>query len=87
VPGVFYVNYDGYHKSREFYIPPMDQAFTKKSKSPETIFWKPLVQTNDEGKESVEFPVGINVKKNAVVVEGLSADGKIGYKYEEKVIR
>lgn len=87
VPGVFYVTYDGYHKSREFYIPPMDQTFMKKSKSPETIFWKPLVQTNDEGKELVEFPVGINVKKIAVVVEGLSADGKIGYKYEEKVIR
>lgn len=82
VPGVFNIIYNGYQKQREFYVPKYPST-GKNMISPETIFWNPTVQTNDEGKTSIEFPLGSNIKKFAVVIEGISADGKIGYKYQE----
>jgi hypothetical protein len=83
-PGVFSFVYNGYQKQREFYVPkytPTNKTIT----SPETIFWNPAVQTNDEGKAVIQFPVGSNIKKFAVIIEGISAEGKIGYKYQEFV--
>lgn len=85
--GAVFATYNGYHASREFYIPAFNVSFPQKDRSLATIFWKPVVKTNDEGKAIIEFPVGSNVKKFLIIVEGLSADGKIGYKYNEQTIK
>lgn len=85
--GVIHPLYSGYKKTREFYVPTYITPDLKTNITPATILWKPLVQTNDEGKAVLEVPVGINVKNIVIVAEGISADGKIGYKFKKEVIK
>lgn len=87
IPGVINFIYNGYQKCREFYVPKYPVSDTRKKLSPETLYWNPLLKTDDGGKAIFEFSVGVNVKNIALVIEGISADGKIGYTYQEYAIQ
>jgi TonB-dependent SusC/RagA subfamily outer membrane receptor len=84
-PGFLAVTYNGYNKSREFYTPPVN-AQNPKISTAETLYWNTRVKTNDDGQAIIEFAPGTNVKKIAITVEGLSAEGKTGYLYQEETL-
>lgn len=84
IQGVLHIVYNGYHQSRQFYQQPFNASDTQQNG---TIFWQPNITTNDEGKATIEFKAGTNVRKVAITVEGLSNDGKIAYKYQTQSIR
>ncbi|WP_114941050.1 TonB-dependent receptor plug domain-containing protein [Mucilaginibacter endophyticus] len=86
-PGVINFTYNGYQKYREFYVPKYPVADRTKRNSPETLFWNPVVKTNDKGQSVLEFPVSAEVKNIALTIEGISDDGKIGYQYQEYAIK
>lgn len=84
VSGFMTLSYNGYHKSREFYNPPASAQGGRNSRSPETVFWKAHLRSNDDGQATFEFVGGSNLKKAVIIIEGLSADGKIGYLYQQQ---
>jgi hypothetical protein len=77
--GVF-TRYNGYQLSREFYAPTFAQAKQNVLTAGPTLFWKPVLKTDEEGKASLEFFTGGYTGKFTIIVEGLGDDGKIGYK-------
>ena len=77
----------GYAAAREFYSP--DYSATAKAGAMQdlrsTIYWKPDVITDEDGNASVEFYNADGPGSYKVIVEGISADGKLGrqqYRYE-----
>jgi hypothetical protein len=64
-----------------FYAPQYETLETKQSPIPDlrtTIFWKPDVVISDEQEEAVfEFYTSDFPTSYSVVIEGLTADGKI----------
>ncbi|OOQ62240.1 TonB-dependent receptor plug domain-containing protein [Mucilaginibacter pedocola] len=76
--------YPGYHTSREFYNPPVNAQPPQKVKPRETIYWNARVKTDDDGKASFEFATAPGTKKLAIIVEGLSDEGKTGYVYSHQ---
>ena len=70
----------GYQKPVEFYAPRYETLEDKRSAVPDyrtTIFWKPDVVVSDEGKASFEFYTADFSTIYSVVIEGLTADGRI----------
>lgn len=70
----------GYHKAREFYVPPYDQEAYRKRNLPDlrsTIYWNPNVEIKD-GKATVSFYNAGSEAKYKIVVEGVAKDGAVG---------
>ena len=70
----------GFQKPVEFYAPRYDTAAAKSLSIPDyrtTIFWKPDVLIDDDGKASIEFYTADFPTTYSVVIEGLSNDGEI----------
>lgn len=66
----------GYNRSRPFYSP--DYSDASNSKNPDfrtTVFWKPDLLTNDQGKASVEFYSADLATRYRIVVEGVTDRG------------
>lgn len=75
-----FVSKSGYHKAREFYIPPYDQEAYRKRNLPDlrsTIYWNPNVEIKD-GKATVSFYNAGSEAKYKIVVEGVAKDGAVG---------
>ncbi len=79
----------GYATERQFYVPkyagPRTALQPKDIRS--TIYWNPIVNTDKEGKASLEFFNADDKGTYRVVVEGLDNNGNIGravYKYQVK---
>jgi hypothetical protein len=70
----------GFYKAREFYIPKYG---TKGNNQPtdlrSTIFWKPDVMTDKDGKASFSFLNGVNKSTYRVIIEGFDSEGRLGY--------
>ena len=70
----------GYTAAREFYTP--DYSVAAKTGAMQdlrsTVFWKPDLITDEEGNASVEFYNADGTGSYKVIVEGISADGKLG---------
>ncbi|MGZ3757674.1 MAG: TonB-dependent receptor plug domain-containing protein, partial [Mucilaginibacter sp.] len=70
----------GFYKAREYYIPKYG---AKNKNEPtdlrSTIFWKPDILTDKDGKASFNFLNGVNKSTYRVVIEGIDSDGRLGY--------
>jgi len=86
-PGIITFMPKGYSKGREFYSPKYDDPKTN-SKIPDlrsTVYWKPNIITNKEGKASFEFFNADTKGTYRVVVEGIDDNGNLGrqvYRYK-----
>ncbi len=70
----------GFSTSREFYSPSYN-AENITNATPDlrsTIYWKPDILTDNEGKATIEFYNADVSGKYNVIIEGISGDGKIG---------
>ena len=70
----------GYQQPVEFYAPIYETLEARQSTIPDyrtTIFWKPDVVLSDDGKAIFEFYTSDFPTNYSVVIEGLTADGKI----------
>lgn len=69
----------GYYKAREFYSPVYNEPKRKELADVRTtIFWKPDLTTNADGKASVNFFNAGSKGTYRVVIEGIGDDGHIG---------
>ncbi|MDB5030387.1 TonB-dependent receptor plug domain-containing protein [Mucilaginibacter sp.] len=78
----------GYDMRRQFYAPDYDNPATNKDMADlrSTIYWKPNIVTDENGKASFEFFNADGTGKYHVVAEGLDGMGKLGRQvYEYKV--
>jgi len=74
----------------EFYAPKYDTPESINLTNPDyrtTIYWKPDVIVNDDGKALFEFYTSDFPTTYSVVIEGLSNDGKIIRQVETIEIR
>ncbi|OJJ14508.1 hypothetical protein BKI52_42785 [marine bacterium AO1-C] len=88
--GIKGLNYqEGYHKTREFYVPPYNNPKFAKNKLPDyrsTIYWNPSVKVVN-GKAQVSFFNAEAITNYRIIVEGISNEGAIGrmtYQYQIK---
>jgi hypothetical protein len=85
--GLIAIPFKGYHLSREFYSPvynaPQKYADVQDLRS--TIYWKPNILTDKDGKASMEFYNADTKGTYRVVIEGIDDDGNLGrqaYRYK-----
>jgi TonB-dependent SusC/RagA subfamily outer membrane receptor len=86
-PGVITYTPKGYYKAREFYSPQYDnpKINQKMADLRSTIYWKPNIITDKDGKASFEYFNADSKGTYRVVVEGIDADGNLGrqvYRYK-----
>ena len=75
--GIISFKYPGYYPEREFYIPAYDVK-REEHVRPDyrtTLFWKPDLTTNQEGKTAFSFYTSDDVGTYRVAVEGITHDG------------
>ena len=79
-PGVVTFRPQGFYKAREFYSPQYDNSKTDKNIADlrSTIFWKPDVITDKNGKASFSFFNADSKGTYRLVIEGIDTDGNIG---------
>ena len=80
----------GYQMPVEFYAPKYDTPESINLTNPDyrtTIYWKPDVIVNDDGKALFEFYTSDFPTTYSVVIEGLSNDGKIIRQVETLEVR
>lgn len=75
----------GYHKAREFYIPPYNSWAYKPEnyQIPRTIFWSPYILTNAAGEATLRIKNKLGTEKYTVVVEGITSTGEAVYSKTE----
>lgn len=88
-PGVTTYKAKGYYKSREFYSPGYStiKVNSQLADLRSTIYWKPDIITDKNGKASVEYFNADGKGTYRVVVEGIDSEGNLGravYRYEVK---
>ena len=78
--GIVNYNPKGYYKTREFYSPNYNdpKINTEIPDLRSTIFWKPNIITDSNGKASVEFFNADGIGNYIITIEGLNLDGKLG---------
>jgi uncharacterized protein YfaS (alpha-2-macroglobulin family) len=85
-PGVVTYHPRGFYKAREFYSPQYDNSKTNQKINDfrSTVYWKPNVITDKEGKAVLSYFNTDNKGTYRVVIEGMDADGNPGrqvYRY------
>jgi hypothetical protein len=78
-PGMESAQIIGYSVSRKFYSPKYDstEPSEKKEDYRNTIYWNPVVQTDSTGVALLEFYNSDEIGDMKIVVEGITADGKL----------
>ncbi|MDR2627304.1 MAG: TonB-dependent receptor, partial [Dysgonamonadaceae bacterium] len=80
----------GYSKPVEFYSPKYDtpEAFnSEKIDLRTTIYWKPNVTVDSEGRASVDFYTADMPTSYSAVIEGVFPDGTLIYEHRKAVIK
>lgn len=75
--------FDGYQHQYDYYSPDYSSDSLKISHIPDfrnTLFWKPDLKSSVDGTASVEFYTSDEPGEYLILVEGLSSDGKTGFK-------
>ena len=85
-PGVVTYHPQGFYKAREFYSPQYDNPKTNQKISDfrSTIYWKPNVITDKDGKATFSYFNSDNKGTYRITIEGIDADGNLGrrvYRY------
>jgi len=78
-PNVVAVTLHGFYRAREFYVPKYGAKNGVQPDLYATVFWKPDVMTDKDGKASFEFLNGGNAGVYRVIVQGFDTDGRLGY--------
>ena len=79
----------GYQKPVEFYSPQYDNPEARNNPIPDlrsTIYWKPDVVLNAEGKTTVEFYTADASTTYSVIMEGITLEGKLIYNRQRAMI-
>lgn len=66
---------------REFYVPRYDPEVAANTISGpvdnrDVLYWKPLMQTDSQGRSQLRFPLSDTVRTLRVVIQGITADGR-----------
>jgi hypothetical protein len=75
------IDYDGLQSQREFYSPVYDTPSQAESRLPDfrkLLYWSPDIKTNIKGEKDITFYSSDLSGKFAVVLQGISKDGKTG---------
>ncbi len=75
------IDYDGLQSQREFYAPVYDTQQQTESRLPDfrkLLYWSPDIKTNSKGEKEISFYTSDLSGKFAVVLQGISKDGKTG---------
>ncbi|HYK77859.1 MAG TPA: TonB-dependent receptor plug domain-containing protein, partial [Daejeonella sp.] len=85
-PGILSYTPKGFYKVKEFYSPNYDdpKTNTKIADLRSTIYWNPHILTDQSGKASVEFFNADGEGSYVAILEGITAEGKLGrviYRY------
>lgn len=67
---------------KEFYVPEYDVTSFYEDSKPDTrlpIYWKPQVETDENGKANVKYYHSDDTGSFKIIVEGIASDGQIGY--------
>jgi uncharacterized protein YfaS (alpha-2-macroglobulin family) len=85
-PGIANLQPKGFNKVREFYSPRYDKINdTKLPDLRTTVFWDPYVNTDADGKATLDFCNADGPGTYRVIVEGINAAGELGrqvYRYK-----
>ncbi len=79
--GIQHFKYPGFYSAREFYSPKYNLP-TEQSNVPDlrnTLYWNPLIETDEQGKANISFHVGDVLSTYKIVIEGISYGGYPGY--------
>ena len=83
-----FINTLGFQKPAEFYAPKYETpAENVKPDLRTTIHWQPNITTDEHGKASFSFYTANAPATYTVVIEGVTADGKIMYKRDKIVVK
>jgi len=79
--GMTPIQFIGYPSvQREFYVPRYDAeaaiGSTSKVDYRDVLYWKPLMQTDGQGRSQLRFPLSDVVRTVRVVIQGVTADGR-----------
>jgi TonB-dependent SusC/RagA subfamily outer membrane receptor len=79
VGGTLATNYGGYSVPKEFYLPKYDAKTAENSikDARATIYWNPILSTDENGQAKLEFYNSDLAKKQMVIIEGITADGRL----------
>ncbi len=67
---------------KEFYVPEYDVTSFYEDSKPDTrlpIYWKPKVETDENGKANIKYYHSDDTGLFKILVEGITSDGQIGY--------
>ena len=81
------INLNGYYSARAFYAPTYTATASSNKDLRTTLFWAPLLKTNDMGELSVSFFNGDNtgemiIKTNGITANGTAVSAKSTYKVQ-----
>ncbi|WP_040006419.1 TonB-dependent receptor plug domain-containing protein [Fibrisoma limi] len=80
--GMTPIQFIGYPSvQREFYVPRYDtEVATSAISGPvdhrDVLYWKPLMQTDSQGRSQLRFPLSDVVRTVRIVIQGVTADGR-----------
>jgi hypothetical protein len=78
-PHATVIDYEGLQLKREFYSPPYENAVQKSNHLPDfrnLLYWSPDIKTNTTGKKDLSIFSSDVPGIYAIVLQGISADGK-----------
>ncbi|MFT6369609.1 MAG: hypothetical protein ACJAWH_000688 [Maribacter sp.] len=75
-PGVALFKIPGFYKTREFYTPDYSKEDPEKPDYRTTLYWRPELTFNNEGKSTIDFFTGDTTGEFLVKVEGITNDGR-----------
>lgn len=80
VGGTLVTTYGGYSSVKEFYQPMYDEDVNRKSLDDKraTIYWNPLIQTDESGTVKLNFFNSDISTKQILILEGMDERGKLG---------
>ncbi len=80
VGGTLVTRYGGYAVPKEFYAPKYETTAPENALADKraTIFWDPLVNTDENGKAKLSYYNTDIAKKHLLIVEGMDESGRLG---------
>lgn len=80
VGGTLVTKYSGYSTPRKFYSPKYEEGGSNTSLPDKrsTLYWNPLLQTNQDGRAEVTYYNSASATKHLLIVEGIDRKGRLG---------
>ncbi|WP_052308673.1 hypothetical protein [Solitalea canadensis] len=82
-PNALIVEYEGLQLQRQFYSPVYETSASLNSRVPDfrnVLYWNPTIITGSNGNASLQFYTGDEQGEYKIVVQGITAEGRAGYK-------